>query len=112
MTLRCVLSGCVASLVALTAGGCPVVLDEIVERPNDGQVWVAEYQGELSYFVPAAHRGEASTWVPIGAPDASWYVGPALYEYSAKGWMLIGDPQITSLDEVVQLHDPPPAIDE
>ncbi|MCG3128907.1 MAG: hypothetical protein CHACPFDD_03803 [Phycisphaerae bacterium] len=112
MARRRVIFGCIVSLVALGAGGCPVVLDETVERPAAGQFWVAEYRGELSYFAPAARRGEAHAWIPIGTDDASWFVGPALYEYSEKGWTLIGDPQITSLDEVVQLHDPPPGMDE
>lgn len=91
--------------------GCPFDAAGLIGGDTiAGTYWVEYRDGELAAFALPTYRGEAGTWHTLTTARPAWYTGPALYEVNADGsWeRLTDDPNLT-LDDVLQLHDPPPA---
>lgn len=102
-----------AAAAPLLLGGCPqptpVEHGETYILP--GEYWV-ERRGPLTfiYRIPD-ERGISGIWIPIHPQDNTWYVGDGLYSLSPdQYWTLQISAAQTSLDEILLLNDPPPAV--
>lgn len=123
------LIGGLSGTIALLAGGCPsegTFPPTGAPTPPPGRYWIAERDGELYYFDLPGQRGDSAEWVALRADDPhspahAWYLGEGLYEQREDlTWTLIelapsvagsSDANATdalTLDELLQLHDPPP----
>ncbi len=91
-------------------GGCPAV-PEGIDLPASvaGTYWVEYADGALAVFELPAQRGQEGVWHRFEAAEPAWYTGPAVYEVSEDGgWVRLSTQADLTLDEVLQLHDPPP----
>ena len=111
--IRCLLA---LTLATLLLGGCPVAMDCTLTGATPavtaGTYWVADSDGALLYYELPAMRGAAGRWVDLAPADQSWYAGPGWYTTSGyDDWTGAADMGSITLDDVVTLHDPPPAPD-
>lgn len=114
----------IVSVVALTlpillVAGCPMDMAQLDASPVladmypdlAGQYWVEYADGELAIFRLPQVRGDDGDWLEIAADMPTWYTGPALYEVDDTGmWQRVTQDDSITLDEIIQLHDPVPAI--
>lgn len=103
----------------LLAGCCPGFTDYLVlggqetPSPETGSYWVEMRNGQLHYFELPEERNVSGRWIALGDDLTDWFDGPAFYLYSAeKGWSRDPDAEGITLDDVLQLYDPPPAVPE
>ncbi len=106
MLIRLVMSGC--SLLAVA--GCPVDSTQLPAVDSvAGTYWVEYQDGQLSAYELPQYRGEPGTWRTLAVDRPDWYTGPALYEVNQNGsWLRLTVDDNLTLDDVMQLHDPPP----
>lgn len=119
---RLIISAALSSLSLLAAGGCPMPVesldptlggDDIVAGADivPGTYWVEDFNGEPFYFDLGRERGDEGRWVAIEDADISWYAGPGMHEFApSTGWRSTGRDAVTSLDQLMQLHDPAPRV--
>jgi hypothetical protein len=99
---------------ASAIGGCPlpVPVDEATLTPAPGTYFVEQREDKLYYYDLAVVRGAEGRWVALD-DDGMWFTGPGFYELSEDHvWSRDEDTEGLTLDEVIQLHDPPPAVPE
>jgi hypothetical protein len=107
---RLALSVCPVALVA----GCPIDAAQF-DGPGvpAGMYWVEHDDGELVLFELPAERSAEGTWFTFETDPPEWYAGPALYELHDDGtWSRLSGDQTLTLDEIIQLYDPRPALPE
>ncbi len=119
-----IISAALSSLSLMAAGGCPMAveaLDPMLAGADfvagagivPGTYWVEDFEGELLYFDLGRERGDEGRWVTIEDADISWYAGPGMHEFDpSTGWRSTGRDAATSLDQLMQLHDPAPRVPE
>jgi hypothetical protein len=96
---------------ALLAGGCPVQSDVQVTTLPPGQYWVEQQAEKLVALELPAQRGDETRWTAVDEAAASWFDGPALYALSDEfQWSRDPTADGFTLDDVIQLHDPPPPV--
>jgi hypothetical protein len=97
--------------LVLLPGGCPVTVPQLeLSAPAPGSYWVTVQDGQLYYFEPAQERGDQGEWLALHE-DGEWYVGPGFYRLADDlTWSRDGELEGVTLDEALQLHDPPPAV--
>lgn len=109
---RKTLNNCLLGVGLLTLGGClPLVPlpDELTTLPEPGTYYVERHAGQLYYYQLAEVRGENDQWVALSA-DGAWYAGPGFYRLSEElTWSADESAEGLTLDDFIQLHDPPPA---
>jgi hypothetical protein len=98
------------TLAPAMIAGCPVPPTLPDDRPESPGMYWAEYRdGELTLFELPRYRGEQGAWHTLGPDLPEWYGGPGLYLLSEDGsWSRLTTDRTLTLDEVIQLHDPPP----
>ncbi len=105
------LASCFLSLVLLAVGGCPLAappVNDIMLGPEPGTYYVERLDGKLFYYQLERVRGEDGNWVLLNE-DGDWYEGTGFYELSEDyDWSWDEDAEGLTLDELIQLHDPPP----
>lgn len=93
--------------------GCPLEPppdEQLAALPAPGTYYVAESGGTLWYLSLAEFRGEPHRWLPL-PEGGEWYTAPGFYRLSADGvWSADEESADLTLDELLQLHDPPPVI--
>lgn len=118
MTTR-IISSIALMFPVLLVAGCPMDMAQLDATPGlasaypdlAGLYWVEYADDELAIFRLPAVRGDDGDWLEIAADMPDWYTGPALYEVDAGGaWERITHDDSITLDEIIQLHDPVPAI--
>ncbi|MFQ5806658.1 MAG: hypothetical protein ACE5I3_09430 [Phycisphaerae bacterium] len=104
------LGSCLLSVGGLVLGGCPLEAPPVDETaPAPGTYYVEQWQGKLYYYQLAAVRGAAGRWIELHEGGA-WYVGPGFYRLSDdRVWSRDDNAEGLTLDDIIQLHDPPPA---
>lgn len=103
-------------LVGLCAlGGCPmqsVPLDEQAVVLAPGTYYVEQYDDTLYYYDLAEVRGADQGWVPL-LDEGEWFAGPGFYRLSKDyTWSRDENAADMTLDDIIQLHDPPPPAPE
>ncbi len=105
-----IVAGCPVDSTSLqlgeTAGG-----DSGLKAASDGrEYWVEYADGTLAMFELPQYRGQEGSWQRVARSEPAWYTGPALYAVDADGaWTRLTDDSNLTLDDVIQLYDPPPA---
>jgi len=99
---------------ALGPGGClwlaPPV-HELETQPAPGSYYVEEHDGHLYYYELPAFRGAAGRWVEL-EDGGTWFAGPGWYRFSDDYvWSPDESAADLTLDDLIQLHDPPPVPD-
>jgi hypothetical protein len=93
-------------------GGCPQLApptDDVAIAPEPGRYYVEQFDGKLSYYRLSEWRGDESGWVELD-DEGTWYTGPGFYVLSDDYvWSRDEDTEGMTLDDAIQLHDPPPA---
>lgn len=89
--------------------GCPIdATDGAVAASLAGTYWVEYRAGALEAYVLPEFRDDEGLWLTLDTEVPDWYTGPALYELSDDGtWARLTDGDLT-LDDVLQVYDPPP----
>ena len=63
----------------------------------------------VAVFTLPEYRNEGGTWYTFEQLAPGWFAGPGLYEMQPDGtWLRLTTDNDLTLDEVLQLHDPPP----
>ncbi len=106
-------ASCLIGLGLLLVAGCPMAappIDDAMLGPEPGTYYVDQVEHKLFYFQLAQTRGEESGWVRLH-DDGGWYEEPGFYELAEdRAWSWDEDTEGLTLDEFVQLHDPPPPV--
>ncbi|MBU0640288.1 MAG: hypothetical protein KKB50_15585 [Planctomycetes bacterium] len=114
------LKACAATLlvVAMLTGGCLPIPEDLTLAPQEpvaaspGTYWLDQQDGELFYFEFPPQRGTGGRWMLLDETVGDWFTGPGFYELSEDlSWSRDPDWDGVTLDEVMQLYDPPPAVD-
>jgi hypothetical protein len=95
-------------------GGCPLTapLNEAMILPTPGTYYIEQCGEQLCYYELPAVRGTEGRWVAL-PDDGPWFTGSGFDELSEDHvWSRDEDAEGMTLDEVIQLHDPPPAVPE
>lgn len=119
---RLIISAALSALACLAAGGCPLAAESLDPTPAGddlvadagivpGTYWVEDFESDLLYFELGRERGDQGRWVTIEDADISWYAGPGMHEFDpSTGWRSTDSDAATSLDQLIQLHDPAPRV--
>lgn len=119
---RLIISAALSSLSLMAAGGCPMAVEALdttlagADTVADagiapGTYWVEDFESDLLYFELGRERGNEGRWIAIEDSDTSWYAGPGMHEFDpSTGWRSKGRDAATSLDQLIQLHDPAPRV--
>ena len=119
---RLIISAALSSLSLMAAGGCPMAVEALDPTPAGddfvadagivpGTYWVEDFDSDRLYFELGRERGDEGRWVPIEDSDTSWYAGPGMHKFDPSiGWGSTGRDAATTLDQLIQLHDPAPRV--
>lgn len=108
-----VLATWLAGLGLLAVAGCPMtapLVDDTLLGLQPGSYYLDQVDGKLCYYQLPPWRGDESGWVALN-DDGPWYQGPGFYELSEDyGWSWDEARENLTLDEFLQLYDPPPPV--
>ena len=114
----------IAALPLVLVAGCPVNPDVVDSGAGQsstvpyrtslaGDYWAEYADGTLAIFELPRYRGAAGAWLTAATPQPEWYTGPALYEVKEDGtWTRLTSDANLTLDDIIQLYDPPPAVED
>jgi len=106
---------CMAPLMGLSlclVAGCPLapMVDGVSQGTEPGTYYVDRVDGALSYLELAGVRGGENRWVAL-AGSGAWYDGPGVYRLSGgSAWSRDENAREVTLDDWLQVYDPPPAV--
>jgi hypothetical protein len=97
--------------LVLAPGGCPVAAPQLeLPTPTPGSYWITEDAGQLYYFQFPQDRDEQGQWIPLD-DQADWFEGPGFYRLDEDlTWSPDVEFEGMTLDELLQVYDPPPAV--
>ena len=99
-------------IVVFGAGGCPMATplgDGTLLGPEPGTYYVERVDGKLLYYQLAELRGDDDRWAEL-SDESGWFDGPGFYRLSADFvWSPDENAEGLTLDDLIQLNDPPPA---
>jgi hypothetical protein len=86
-------------------------VDEAGLAPAPGTYYVEQREGGLFYYQLAEMRGAEGRWVEL-YDNGAWFAGPGFYRLSEERvWAPDENAAGLTLDDIIQLHDPPPPLE-
>lgn len=102
---------CLLSFAAVGLSGCVWVgppLGEMDLGPTPGTYYVEQQEGKLEYYELPDVRGADGRWIELD-DEGVWFTVPGFYRLSEDYvWSRDASAEGLTLDDFIQLHDPPP----